>query len=82
MAQKQSAQSTLKNNMEQLELTTTEHPNGVSVRTGVDSAGQLIAYVYDDESLKKTYTGNAAYRDANIYARTLIRVKGHRALRN
>jgi tRNA splicing endonuclease len=68
--------------MEQLELTTTQHPNGVSVRTGADFGGQLIAYVYDDESLKKTYTGNTAHEDANIYARTLIRVKGHRALRN
>ena len=68
--------------MEQLELTTTEHPNGVSVRTGADSTGQLVAYVYDDESLKRTYNGNTAHEDASVYARTLIRVKGHRALRN
>jgi hypothetical protein len=68
--------------MEQLKLTTTEHPNGVFVKTGADADSQLIAYVYDDETLKKTYTGNTAHEDASVYARTLIRVKGHRALRN
>lgn len=66
----------------ELKLTTTEHPNGVSVKTGADDRGQLVAYVYDDESLKRTYNGNTAHEDANVYARTLIRVKGHRALRN
>lgn len=58
-----------------------EYPNGVSVETDVGKNGMLVARVYVDEELQKTYESENAHDEAGVYARVLVRVKGHRALR-
>lgn len=59
-----------------------EYPNGIAVETDVGESTMLIARVYDDGALKKTFESNSAHEDAGTYARVLVRVKGHRSLRN
>lgn len=58
-----------------------EYPNGVAVETDVGASGKLIARVYVDDELKRTYESENAHDEAGVYARVLVRVKGHRALR-
>lgn len=59
-----------------------EYPNGIAVEVGVGESAMLVAKVYDDDELKRTYEGEDADEQASTYARVLVRVKGHRALRN
>lgn len=58
-----------------------EYPNGVSVETDVGKNAMLVARVYDDGVLKKTFESHSAHDEAGVYARVLVRVKGHRSLR-
>ena len=59
-----------------------EYPNGIAVEVGIGDSAMFIARVFDDEKLKRTYEGEDADEKASTYARVLVRVKGHRALRN
>lgn len=59
-----------------------EYPNGIAVEVGIENSTMFVAKVYDDEELKRTYEGEDAEENASVYARVLVRVKGHRALRN
>lgn len=58
-----------------------EYPNGIAVEVDIASDA-LVARVYDDGVLKKSFESNNAHDEAGLYARVLVRVKGHRALRN
>lgn len=58
-----------------------EYPNGIAVETDVGISGKLIARVYDDNELKRTYESENAHEEAGVHARVLVRVKGHRSLR-
>ena len=60
-----------------------EYPNGISVELDVNNdTRQLVARVYDDEVLKKTFESEDAHDAAGVYAKVLVRVKGHRQYRN
>jgi hypothetical protein len=59
-----------------------EYPNGVSIELDVNNdTRQLVARVYDDKILKKTFESKDAHDAAGTYAKVLVRVKGHRDLR-
>lgn len=59
-----------------------EYPNGVAVETDVNENGMLVARVFSNNELKRTYESENAHDEAGVYARVLVRVNGHRALRN
>lgn len=59
-----------------------EYPNGIAVEVGIGESTMFVARVFDDEKLKKTFEGEDADDKASTYARVLVRVKGHRSLRN
>lgn len=58
-----------------------EYPNGVSVETDVGENAMLVARVFVDDELERTYESENAHDEAGVYARVLVRVRGHRALR-
>lgn len=58
-----------------------EYPNGISVENDVGESGMLVSRVFVDDELKRTYESENAHEEAGVYARVLVRVKGHRSLR-
>jgi hypothetical protein len=59
-----------------------EYPNGIAIELDVnDNSRKLIARVYDEDVLKRTFESEDAHDEANVYAKVLVRVKGHRELR-
>jgi hypothetical protein len=59
-----------------------EYPNGVSVETDFGKGSDLVARVYVDGNLKKTFESETAHDEAGVFARVLVRVNEHRHYRN